>query len=117
MKWPWVSRALYDDAIRTVAQMREREVWNTTRYDNLFAEYAKLRLQGAVSVPDPIIPTPAKVREPDELKELIHEKCGSDYRKRAMMLRQLAVDRSAGVNEAQIRQAIEQGVQSEGVPA
>jgi hypothetical protein len=53
---------------------------------------------------------------PDPLLELIDAKCGSDYRKRAMMLRQLAADRAAGVSQEDILAAIEYGVGSHGVP-
>lgn len=117
MKWPWVSRARYDDAIRQVGLMREREVEVQTSFTVLLDKFTALRLAGAAIEPKPVGPQAQPAREPDELKELIHEKCGGDYRKRGMMLRQLSVDRSARVPETQIRQAIEQGVQSDGVPA
>lgn len=94
------------------------------RYDTLFAtiappgtrlavspRHAPVLPNGASEVPRETPPAPQ-----DEFRELIDAKCGADYRKRALMLRQLAADRSAGVPREDILAAIEYGVGSRGVP-
>lgn len=117
MSWPWVSRPLYDDAIQTVAAMREREVLLTNRYDALMEKYHSLKLAGAAPEPKPSEVQPLPARVEDEARLLISEICSTDYRKRSMMLKQLAMDRADGTNEDAILRAIRTGVQSNGVPA
>jgi hypothetical protein len=93
--------------------VREHE---TARYDNLLEKYHALRLQGAEpSIPVPQY-TPMKSEPFDEMKALIADISGSDLRKRAMMLRQLAQDRADGVPAEEIETRIRTGVQAEGVP-
>lgn len=88
------------------------------RYDALFEKYAQLRAGGAVpQPPKPVEPMPALVtNEPDELTTLIHARATST-KVRGIMLRQLAVDRANNRNEHDIQRDIENGYQSEGVPA
>jgi hypothetical protein len=94
--------------------VREHE---TERYDKLLNMYHALRLQGAVAPPPEVQYTPIKSEPFDELRVLIAETAGGDLRKRGLMLRQLRQDRADGVSPEEIRRAIENGVQSDGVPA
>lgn len=76
-----------------------------------------LKLEGATE-PRPTGPLPVTiVPKSDELRDLIHERCGGDLRKRGMMLAQLTRDRADGVRDDDIRRRIEDGVATEGVPA
>lgn len=105
------------DARATAAEQRNFTL--EARYDALLQTLA-LKTAGAQVVPaaggvvEPLPPLP--VQQPDALKALIHAMAGDDTRKRAMMLRQLAVDRSAGVHESEIEESIRRGVSPEGVP-
>lgn len=128
MKWPWVSRAAYDalnehhlsvqatllhQANSNAADWREER----TRYDSLLEKFTALRLAGAVVVPPPVTAGAfAPPRPVDEMKELIDLQCGQDYRKRRMMLAQLAKDRAAGKSDDAIQREILSGVQGEGLP-
>ncbi len=128
MKWPWVSRELYDvarlesEAARAAGQQyAEWLVAADARYDALLEKFTALRVQGAVPELPPIVPTAAQtarieIQQPDELRDLIHEKAGTDFRRRGLMLAQLKRDRADGVAEETIRERIEDGVQSEGIP-
>ena len=88
------------------------------RYDALFEKYAQLRANGAIpEPPKQVDPTPVLMTsDPDDLTALIHARATST-RVRGMMLRQLAVDRANHRNEEDIQRDIENGYQSEGVPA
>lgn len=91
------------------------------RYDELLQTTLALKVARAEVVPvvgGVVEPAPVLPPQPvDELKVLIHSLCVDDTRKRGMMLRQLAVDRAAGVPEEEIEQAIRTGVSSDGIPA
>jgi hypothetical protein len=120
MKWPWVSREQYVLALATAAALESRLNDAEKRYDSLLEKFTALRVQGAV--PEPKVVTTnidrtfQQLREDDELRDLIHEKAGTDFRRRGMMLAQLKRDRADKVPEETIRERIEDGVQSEGVP-
>lgn len=89
------------------------------RYAALLEKYHALKLAGAEvpSVPSPLAPaTPRLVTEPDEMRDLIDAKAGGNLQMRKMMLRQLATDRAGNVDEDTIRDAILNGVSSDGVP-
>jgi alkylhydroperoxidase/carboxymuconolactone decarboxylase family protein YurZ len=127
MKWPWVSRAHADQMIDTanllcrsadqeIIQAQERTQRAEKRFDDLLAKYQSLKLAGAVEVPSVDLPRAIVQRPADELRELIDAKAGTDLRRRKMMLRQLTADRAAGVNDDEIREAILNGIPSEGVP-
>lgn len=91
------------------------------RYDTLLQTTLALKVQGATVVPvaggvvEP--PAPVPTPKPDELKELIYNKAGTNYPMRAMMLRQLSADRAAGLTDDEIRSQIATGISSDGVPA
>lgn len=91
------------------------------RYDELLQTLLAMKTKGAevVAVAGSVVepPAPIPAQEPDELKALIHAIAGDDSRKRGMMLRQLKVDRAAGVKEEDIEAAIRSGVTPDGVPA
>jgi hypothetical protein len=115
MKLPFVSREAYEERLETNRRLSAILFAERERYDSLLEKYSQLRFAGAtvpVETPD-IIPLP-KPKE-DELKTLIGEICGSDYRKRAVMLKQLTMDRAAGISEKSIEAAIREGVPSDGV--
>lgn len=133
MKWPFVSRAAANeriaelrtllDAVNATRNDERREAQARAegaevRYQALLDKYHALKVTGAVVVTEA---QAAKIelqdRPPvDEMKELIGEVCGKNYAKRAIMLRQLALDRAAKVEESLIRAAILNGVPSDGVP-
>lgn len=87
------------------------------RYDVLMESYKALRERGAVELPKPPETPPYVPAPPDELKQLIAAKCGSDLKLRGLMLRQLEIDRAAGVKDHEIEQGILTGIPSDGVPA
>lgn len=121
MKWPWVSRARLEQAedllrLAHAENRRERDIAEQ-RYDALLEKFTALRVQGAVPETPVVVEYPTRAPgPPDELRDLIHERCGGDLRKRGMMLRQLKQDRLDRVSEADIRRRIEEGVSSDGVP-
>lgn len=87
----------------------------------LQSQLQQMRMLGAVPAPvTPVAPpvTPLLARDPedDELRALIGEVCGKDLQKRGMMLRQLAADRAAKKPADDIRAAIVNGIQGNGVP-
>lgn len=89
------------------------------RFDALLEKYHALKVDGAVSV-EPLTataPVPVAVQSAaDDMKARIADKCGSNLKLRGIMLRQLAADRAAGLDDDTIRNAIETGYESEGVP-
>ena len=93
-----------------------------TRYDALLDKYQSLKLAGAVEVPTPLPGYPdaivSRIQLPtDEMHDLIAAKAGSNIPMRKQMLRQLAQDRASGVDDDTLRQAILNGVTSDGVPS
>jgi hypothetical protein len=107
------------DAI--VAAMRADLKAERERYDLLLEKYQSLKMQGAVEVPKPVEPMPGNlpagpVPPADELKALIHSRAPS-LRVLSMMLAQLDADRASGVQDEDIRKAIESGVEGNGVPS
>lgn len=111
MKWPWVPRG---DLV--VAQLQARiweDNWNVER--KRVAQLENL-LYGTKEPVAPEQPAPLPPKKEDEARTLIHEMCGKDLKKRALMLKQLKADRAANVSEDKIIEAIQQGVQPEGVP-
>ena len=136
-RWPWqsvviadvierrrvseVSQLQADLASQEDATAQAMRLFETERrrYDELLATVFAMKAQGAVVVPTPngVVQPEAPIQRPtDPLHELIADQCGDDVRKRAMMLRQLKIDRAAKVPEEDIRAAIINGVQSVGVP-
>jgi hypothetical protein len=94
--------------------------WHDAQVKRLWSQYDALLARIPVTQAPPVSrETPVTLDRPqavDPILELIDAKCGSDYRKRAMMLRQLAADRAAGVSQEDILAAIEYGVGSRGIP-
>jgi hypothetical protein len=132
MKWPWVSRASHDrlqeDCDVRLAEMKAAVLASDrgydallSRYDDLLEKYHALKVQGAVLEPKSAIPTGIGAAvaslQADELRDLIHTKCGTDFRRRGMMLAQLARDRADKVDDDVIQRRILEGVQADGVPA
>lgn len=139
MSLPFVSRARYEllehNSRQIVGQLRadlaasEANVgeWQRLheqerrRYDELLQTVLAMKAKGAEVVPvaTGVVTPPETLQpaEPDELRALIGDLCGSDTRKRGMMLRQLAADRAAGVKDEDIEQSIRTGISSDGVPA
>lgn len=130
MKWPWVSRERLVAAESDIAEWRrftarlandiEQE---RKRYDALLEKFTALRVAGAIREPRPgmelgmneeLLKMP--VAKADELRDLIHERCGGDLRRRSLMLAQLKRDRLDGIDDDKIRERIETGVESAGVP-
>lgn len=131
IRLPWVSRArlelLEHNSRELIGQLRTalavaeaRTAAAEAREQTWSDRYHLLKVAGPVEVQKPVDkpvdPAPRQAVEADPLKALIHAKAGDDSRKRGMMLRQLAVDRATGMNEDDIRSAIENGVSSDGVP-
>lgn len=137
LKLPWVSRELLEDRFRThidivteqnttITELRAALALERQRYDALLDRFLN-GTAGTVSTAVATAPgwpvrvgteaaPPFPAAESDELKALIDVRCGRDYRRRAMMLAQLATDRAAGIAPDQIKAAILNGVQSDGVP-
>lgn len=116
MNWPWVSRAALDEALT------QRDYWHrvasdaATKNDALTERLLSLKMAGAAEVPPQSQPLLAGVGvQPDEMRDLIDQACGSNLAKRRMMLRQLAIDRADRLEDDTIRARIVSGVQSEGV--
>jgi len=120
MKWPWVSRELFDTQKALIDRTLDHLSNERERYYDLLGKYHALKLQGAEPIPVvTVTPRQLPPMEPEdaELTALVAEKAGDDLRKRAIMLRQLKRDRLDGVSVEEIRRQIEQGVRSEGIPA
>lgn len=127
MKSPWVARERLDQAEdrlraahaealneRDLADLRSDNLQR--RYDDLLSKFMALRVQGATLEPEPPVYAPAPTAAYDALRDLIDQRSNGNLRVRAMMLRQLAIDRAEGSSDEAIRVAIEQGVPSDGVP-
>lgn len=127
MKWPFVSRDASDAAFAQnkalaslAGDLKEQLDGERTRVEALTERLLSLKMAGAVEVPkepERIGAAPATPVAPDEMRDLIHARAGTNYRKRAMMLAQLEIDRTAHVSDDTIRDAILNGVPSDGVPA
>ena len=134
MRWPWVSRAEYDDLkqkYHEVVRQDNASWW--LLHDQLKAANAKneqlverllsLKITGAVEPLPPLVVTPEQIArltlrdQPDELRDLIDQRSAGNLRIRGMMLKQLAQDRADGIQDEDIRQRILDGVQSEGLPS
>lgn len=107
MKWPWVSRLLYDQGRADLDYERYRAKMDRQRYETLLDKYHELRLRGGATVePAPVIVRP----EFDPVQAAITAKAGPDKRLRAMMSREAMQSRAAGIPDIEIIQAIEQGI-------
>lgn len=129
----YVSRALYEKALAASLAANERALMaearleqtlealraERARYDTLLDQFSRMKQAGAVVEPTPEPPRAVQLvpDKPDAMKDLIHEIAGANVKMRAQMLRQLAKDRAAKVDEDEIEQRIIEGVRSEGVPA
>lgn len=133
--WPFVSRAEMEREVARAIQTNEMFIADREKAETRLAlvekvlDYEQRRnaelvdrllslklVGGAVEVPKADVQHVAIVSPPDELRDLIHSQCGSDLRKRGLMLAQLRRDRADGVDAEEIQRRIEQGVQSDGVP-
>jgi hypothetical protein len=92
------------------------------RYDALLDKYQSLKMAGAADVlrnepclPSPTAPLPRQ--ESDDMLAMIDMIASGNLQMRKRMLRQLAFDRAAHVDEETIRNAIANGVSGNGVPA
>lgn len=111
MIWPWVSRAEHNevtDAYRHILEQshavrRDLE----TRYADLLGKYHELKLAGA----KPKEPEPVIERTPiDPVTEAVNAaSAGMDGKVRVAMLRQVAVDRNAGLSTMDIIARIQRG--------
>lgn len=131
MKWPFVSRHAYEVAEKygaflesSLAAANAALEAQRAKNEALNERLLSLKMTGAVEPPKPdprewdgLVPPAPRAAEADELKELIGVKCGTNLRQRALMLKQLAADRAAGVSDEVIRKQIEHGVQSDGIPS
>lgn len=104
MRWPWVSRELYDyqsaiiDGLLEVNSATRRDA--QAQYDRLFDEYARLRERGAAPA------AKARTIEPDPETKYIR---GLEAEHRAQLVRQfMAVDK---VDEPTAKVAAEQAMQ------
>lgn len=130
MKSPWVSRAHLEAVEREAAQWKAAYERERDRYEAamtaLLAEKSYARDTGKLDLtaPKPTFtvarsePTfEMTIRKPDPLAILIDEVCGTNLRKRAMMLRQLSADRAAKIPDEQIEESIRNGIAVDGVPS
>lgn len=119
MKWPWVSRHALEVAEKFASFCESSLQSERARNDALQERLLSLKTTGAVEPPKDrewdglVAPAPKQ----DELRDLIHAKCGKNYHLRGIMLRQLTQDRADGVKDEEIEARILAGVQSEGVPS
>lgn len=118
MKWPFVSRARYDDLQSKYTEVvrADNASWWSVRaevdvshkaYDGLLSKYHELKLSGA-SVPEP--PKTLERPEFDPVMAAITAKAGQDRKLRAMMSAEAMRSRQAGITDIEIIQAIEHGV-------
>lgn len=107
MKWPWVSRGVYEITQALVIQEHNAAMNIQIRFDALLEKYHTLKVSGA-SVPEPA-PTLHRP-EFDAVQAAITAKAGPEKRLRAMMSREAMQSRAAGIPDIEIIQAIEQGV-------
>lgn len=126
MKWPLVSRELYDRersaVVSWLAMYNEandaRRDW-AKRYDALLEKYHALKLAGA-SIPEP--PVQRERKSMDELdRRLIQASAGKSRPVQAAMHKQLAEDRKAIelglLTEGDVMRRIEQGfTPDDGIP-
>lgn len=119
MKWPWVSRELYERASWDAAMHREgvtlaagQYATLSTRYADLLEKYHALKLLGA-EVPAPRL-VPEK-REPDPVVLAVNA-AGRSPAVRSLMLQQAKRDRAAGMEDTEIVDRIERGTGVDGVP-
>lgn len=121
MKGPWVSRAHLESVEREAAQWKAAYERERDRYEaamaRLLGEKSYAQLPRGTMETDVAVAPRMLTASPDALSLLIDERAGTDLRKRAMMLRQLRADRAANVDDEEIRQRIENGEESSGVPA
>lgn len=116
-RWPWVSRTHHAAALRdhvalndlfreakVIAQHSEREAWR--RYDDLFARYHMLKLQGA-TIPEPA--RTAQAPKVDPVLVAINAACARHPELRPAMLRQVAIDRAADLTDERIILRIQRG--------
>lgn len=78
------------------------------RYQDLLDKYHALKLQGAAEPVAPIAPAPRPI---DPIMQEIAAQCGGNTAKRGLMLRQVARDRKAGLDDEVILSRIRQGSQ------
>lgn len=119
MNWPWISREAFDIALsaerKRADSERENAMYLRRELSDLTAKYHMLRLQGAVSEqPAPVTREPAEI---DPCVAAIRERSRGNPRLRSTMLAQLARDRTAQKDDADILREIEQGVRMDGIPA
>ena len=84
MRWPWVSRELYEDAVGNVDRFARLIDQDSVRYDALLDKYHALKMQGAVSV-EPRQPVEAK--EPDAVHWAIMQRAGNNRALSGYLLR------------------------------
>lgn len=121
MIWPFVSRAEHNRQAQSAvdAAARDTAAWwsahlermvtaQNDRYDALLDKYHELRLAGAF-VPGPA-PAPAAKPAPDPVTQAIILKAGSSRQLRKHYADFVTEQRTAGVSDEEIAQAIIQGV-------
>lgn len=99
VRWPWVSRELYEQIEAAWLHTRD-DCWNLqTRYDALLEKYHALKVQGAVpeKQSEPVI-----AKEPSPLDYAIAEKAGSNHRLRLYLTGYAAREKASNVDEATI---------------
>jgi hypothetical protein len=126
MRWPWVSRALYeaelariDDLARVSDRMlmemgakHEAEITrykaSDERYADLLSKYHQLKVQGfSAPAPQPVIPTRPPV---DPVVSAVNAACaGKDAAVRQAALKQIAIDRMAALSDDVIIARIRRG--------
>lgn len=116
-RWPWVSRALYDGALRDAERLcdlwRERKqdaqqelATLKAMYADLLARYHMLKLQGAVVV-EPA--QPREVPKADALKDALAVASRGNQNLLRQMMRAVEQDRAAGLTDEQIIRRIKAG--------
>lgn len=114
MRWPWVSRDVYESETRRAEAWKEQANRECDKYESLLDKYHALKIQGAAVPEEPQKLAPTNM---DPVMCAITAKAGPDRKLRAMMSRQAMLARAAGIPDMEIIQQIEQGVSvDDGIP-
>lgn len=115
MSLPWVSRGLYEEAIRQAAEWKASALAYQTTMDKMLEMYHALKLGGA-AVPEPK-PEARKAPEPDPVTQAILAKAGKSQQLRKHYYEFVNEQRKEGFSDETIAAAILKGQDDmEGVP-
>jgi hypothetical protein len=117
VRWPWVSRATYDQHTQVLIDAQAGALHQQDRlldlYESLLDKYHALVMGETVTAATPALaPVPL-----DAVTEAIHQKAGTDVRLRGIMAEQVARDRADGLTEDEIVRRIYNGERDSLQPA